>query len=162
MNDIGLVLTADARAMIKALKDAEGSLKTFSVKTEADLARMQKAAQETDKALSSMGQGLSTSQVNKGLLDLNRNLTATGQTAKQTAAALRGVPAQITDIVVSLQGGQNPMTVFLQQGGIHQPQVQQQSNCKGEQNMRDLGSSSRGNPEVFNHSFIIYSSGAFL
>jgi phage-related minor tail protein len=117
MNDIGLVLTADARAMIKALKDAEGSLKTFSVKTEADLARMQKAAQDTDKALSGMGQGLSTSQVNKGLLDLNRNLTATGQTAKQTAAALRGVPAQITDIVVSLQGGQAPMTVFLQQGG---------------------------------------------
>lgn len=37
--------------------------------------------------------------------------------AKQTAAALRGVPAQITDIVVSLQGGQAPMTVLLQQGG---------------------------------------------
>ncbi len=117
MNDIGLVLTADARAMIKALKDAEGSLKTFSVKTEADLMKMQKAAKETDKALAGMGQGLSTSQVNKGLSDMNRNLTATGQTAKQTAAALRGVPAQITDIVVSLQGGQNPMTVFLQQGG---------------------------------------------
>jgi phage-related minor tail protein len=117
MNDIGLVLTADARAMIKALKDAEGSLKTFSVKTEADLMKMQKAAQETDKVLSGMGQGLSTSQVNKGLADMNRNLAATGQTAKQTAAALRGVPAQITDIVVSLQGGQNPMTVFLQQGG---------------------------------------------
>ena len=117
MNDIGLVLTADARAMIKALKDAEGSLKTFSVKTEADLMKMQKAAKETDKALTGMGQGLSTSQVNKGLSDMNRNLTATGQTAKQTAAALRGVPAQITDIVVSLQGGQAPMTVFLQQGG---------------------------------------------
>lgn len=117
MNDIGLVLTADARAMIKALKDAEGSLKTFSVKTEADLMKMQKAAQETDKVLSGMGQGLSTSQVNKGLTDMNRNLAATGMTAKQTAASLRGVPAQITDIVVSLQGGQNPMTVFLQQGG---------------------------------------------
>lgn len=37
--------------------------------------------------------------------------------AKQTAAALRGVPAQITDIFVSLQGGQAPMTVLLQQGG---------------------------------------------
>lgn len=40
-----------------------------------------------------------------------------GQSAKQTAAALRGVPAQVTDIVVSLQGGQNPLTVLLQQGG---------------------------------------------
>lgn len=37
--------------------------------------------------------------------------------AKQTAAALRGVPAQFTDIFVSLQGGQAPLTVLLQQGG---------------------------------------------
>lgn len=44
-------------------------------------------------------------------------LSKTGLTAKQTAAALRGVPAQFTDIAVSLQGGQNPLTVFLQQGG---------------------------------------------
>lgn len=40
-----------------------------------------------------------------------------GVSAAQTAAALRGVPAQITDIVTSLQGGQQPLTVFLQQGG---------------------------------------------
>ncbi|MEQ6474214.1 phage tail length tape measure family protein [Comamonas sp. wu1-DMT] len=33
------------------------------------------------------------------------------------AAALRGVPAQFTDILVSLQGGQNALTVMLQQGG---------------------------------------------
>lgn len=45
---------------------------------------------------------------------------ALGQTtlsAKQTAAALRGVPAQFTDIITSIQGGQAPLTVFLQQGG---------------------------------------------
>lgn len=40
-----------------------------------------------------------------------------GMSAAQTAAAMRGVPAQITDIVVSLQAGQSPMTVALQQGG---------------------------------------------
>lgn len=40
-----------------------------------------------------------------------------GLSAKQTTAALRQVPAQITDIVTSLQGGQNPLTVFIQQGG---------------------------------------------
>lgn len=40
-----------------------------------------------------------------------------GISAAQYAAALRGVPAQITDIVVSLQGGQRPLTVLLQQGG---------------------------------------------
>jgi phage-related minor tail protein len=37
--------------------------------------------------------------------------------AKQFAAATRGLPAQFTDIAVSLQAGQNPLTVFLQQGG---------------------------------------------
>ncbi|MGR3969289.1 phage tail tape measure protein [Shewanella sp. 1180_01] len=41
----------------------------------------------------------------------------TGMSAKQMAFATRGLPAQFTDIAVSLQGGQNPMTVFLQQGG---------------------------------------------
>lgn len=40
-----------------------------------------------------------------------------GVSAAQTANALRGVPAQFTDIVTSLQGGQAPLTVFLQQGG---------------------------------------------
>jgi phage-related minor tail protein len=38
-------------------------------------------------------------------------------TARELAFATRGLPAQFTDIAVSLQGGQNPMTVLLQQGG---------------------------------------------
>lgn len=45
------------------------------------------------------------------------SLGKVGISAAQTAAALRGVPAQFTDIVTSLQGGQAPLTVFLQQGG---------------------------------------------
>lgn len=45
------------------------------------------------------------------------SLGTMGVSARQTAAALRGVPAQFTDIVTSLQGGQAPLTVFLQQGG---------------------------------------------
>lgn len=40
-----------------------------------------------------------------------------GMTAAQTAQAMRMVPAQFTDIVVSLQAGQAPLTVLLQQGG---------------------------------------------
>lgn len=40
-----------------------------------------------------------------------------GLTAKQLANNLRGVPAQFTDIAVSLQSGQAPLTVLLQQGG---------------------------------------------
>jgi hypothetical protein len=57
----------------------------------------------------------------RGYLDQLRAIEAqqksVGMTAAQTAAALRGVPAQLTDIVTSLQGGQAPLTVFLQQGG---------------------------------------------
>ena len=45
------------------------------------------------------------------------SLNNIGISAGQTAAALRGVPAQFTDIVTSIQGGQAPLTVFLQQGG---------------------------------------------
>ncbi|MGP6426312.1 phage tail tape measure protein [Pseudomonas pharyngis] len=48
---------------------------------------------------------------------VDRVMAKNGQTAKQYANNLRGVPAQFTDIAVSLQAGQNPMTVFLQQGG---------------------------------------------
>lgn len=44
------------------------------------------------------------------------SINRTGNTAKQNAAALRMLPAQFSDIFVSLQGGQAPLTVFLQQG----------------------------------------------
>lgn len=52
-----------------------------------------------------------------GLGDLEKRTVAVGMSAKATAAALRQVPAQFTDIVVSLQAGQSPLTVLLQQGG---------------------------------------------
>lgn len=45
------------------------------------------------------------------------SLDKMGLSAKQTTAALRQVPMQFTDIIVSLQGGQKPMQVLLQQGG---------------------------------------------
>lgn len=40
-----------------------------------------------------------------------------GISMKQTAAAMRMVPAQMTDIFTSLAGGQNPLLVAIQQGG---------------------------------------------
>jgi phage-related minor tail protein len=51
------------------------------------------------------------------LAPATQQLERLGMTAKATSAALRQVPAQFTDIVVSLQGGQAPLTVLLQQGG---------------------------------------------
>ena len=51
------------------------------------------------------------------LAGVDTQMNKTGMSSKQMNAALRGVPAQFTDIAVSIAGGQNPLTVFLQQGG---------------------------------------------
>ncbi|MBV2083031.1 MULTISPECIES: phage tail tape measure protein [Pseudomonas] len=56
-------------------------------------------------------------QTRESLTRFDDSLTRTGNTAKQTAAALRGVPAQATDIFTSLIAGQPAMMVLLQQGG---------------------------------------------
>ncbi|HEM8504429.1 TPA: phage tail length tape measure family protein [Citrobacter koseri] len=44
-------------------------------------------------------------------------LGKTGMSAKQTAFAMRMIPAQMTDIVVGLSTGQSPFMVLMQQGG---------------------------------------------
>lgn len=49
--------------------------------------------------------------------EASEGMNKAGMSAKAYQAALRGVPAQFTDIAVSLQGGQAPLTVLLQQGG---------------------------------------------
>lgn len=48
---------------------------------------------------------------------MSAGLGVTGKSAKELQFALRGLPAQITDIGVSLASGQRPMMVLLQQGG---------------------------------------------
>ena len=53
----------------------------------------------------------------QGIGESAEGMNKAGMSAKAYQAALRGVPAQFTDIAVSLQGGQAPLTVFLQQGG---------------------------------------------
>lgn len=45
------------------------------------------------------------------------DLGKTGQSAAQTAYAMRMIPAQMTDIVVGLSTGQSPLMVLMQQGG---------------------------------------------
>lgn len=44
-------------------------------------------------------------------------LDGVGVSARQTAAAMRMVPAQMTDIVTQLAGGQSPLLILTQQGG---------------------------------------------
>lgn len=45
------------------------------------------------------------------------DLGKTGQSAAQTAFAMRMIPAQMTDIIVGLSTGQSPFIVLMQQGG---------------------------------------------
>src|SRR5689334_9755793 len=74
-----------------------------------DISDLKKAMEQAGAEVSEFGR-----KANKSLNDFSQ----TGQrSAKEMAFAMRGVPAQFTDIVTSLQAGQNPMTVFLQQGG---------------------------------------------
>lgn len=68
-----------------------------------------------DSASSAAASGLSN--VAREAAKAQRQFDYNALSAKQYTAALRGVPAQLTDIFVSLQGGQAPLTVLLQQGG---------------------------------------------
>jgi phage-related minor tail protein len=76
-------------------------------KSRVDLLEMQ-AAQ--------MGVGTQAAPFIARLRASEQGLDRMGVSAAQTAAALRQLPAQFSDIVVSLQGGQAPLTVLLQQG----------------------------------------------
>lgn len=67
---------------------------------------------------------LDLNSVEAKMLDLEKRLNQSNEATKkagittaQYTAAMRMVPAQITDIVVSLASGQQPLTVLLQQGG---------------------------------------------
>jgi phage-related minor tail protein len=71
-----------------------------------------KAAVLATKELSS-----TSSAVNAGAFAVaSEQLHKVGVSAGQTKAALAQLPAQFSDIVVSLQGGQRPLSVLLQQG----------------------------------------------
>lgn len=52
----------------------------------------------------------------KSLSSVDNSIRRTGDTSRQTAQALRQLPAQFSDIVISLQAGQSPFQVLLQQG----------------------------------------------
>lgn len=55
-------------------------------------------------------------QNRSALSGFDDSLRRTGISARQTQQAIRQLPAQFSDIFISLQAGQSPLTVFLQQG----------------------------------------------
>jgi hypothetical protein len=122
-------ITAATRDMSKAAKDASTSFEQNSKRQvasiEKQIATLGKSREEliawrieqqTSGKVSAELAAKLEAQV-KHLQNSGKALNAYGQSAKQTAAALRGVPAQVTDIVTALSSGQRPLTVLLQQGG---------------------------------------------
>lgn len=64
-----------------------------------------------------LGVGQTMRPLIKQIQDQDKAMGHAGLTAKQYEWAMRGLPAQLTDISVGLASGQNPLMVFLQQGG---------------------------------------------
>lgn len=84
---IGVRFTGDAQDLLAAVRQGDNAVDRFATSTVSSMSRA------------------------------NSAITGGAMSAKQLAFSLRGLPAQFTDIVVSLQGGQKPLTVLLQQGG---------------------------------------------
>jgi len=103
---------AAAEARTAAARDAATkSALSLAAAQDRATARAKAAADAATAAAVAAAKG--TSAIEKQGVAFNKS----GISVKQYNAAMRGVPAQITDIVVSLQGGQRPLTVLLQQGG---------------------------------------------
>ncbi|WP_153044114.1 phage tail tape measure protein [Kerstersia gyiorum] len=136
-------ITADASSMEAAINTAKNSLSSMSNEAQAQYQKLSAAerrridslvrqadtigmtrAQQIAYSAALRTSGPILDEVTKKLISngnaakLSANeFNKYGLTAKMELAALRQVPAQITDIIVSLQGGQRPLTVLLQQGG---------------------------------------------
>lgn len=126
-----------ARAELKALRaDAEAVSQGAKKIDATPIDRLAGSAKQAGSA----AQGLATSTKSasaetRTLADASRTATAAAQaqaravnsaakanqaagiSAKQHAAAMRMLPAQMTDITVGLSTGQSPFTVLMQQGG---------------------------------------------
>lgn len=116
---------------------SQGDIAILGIKVESgeavsaadDLDKLTKAGERAEAATGSVGAqakssgvsikdlAASTQSAEQAIDRYTRQAQAAGMSTKAYTAALRGVPAQFTDIIVSLQGGMNPLTVMLQQGG---------------------------------------------
>ncbi len=110
----------------KGAEDAAGKIDRATRQIEASLQRTVAAGQAGAKGTAAYFEALAGQRgadVSKlqpllaQLRQLEQAQKSVGVSAGQTSAALRQLPAQFTDIFTSLQGGQAPLTVFLQQGG---------------------------------------------
>ena len=128
---------SQARAELKALRvDAEAVGQGAKKIDAAPIDRLAGSAKQADTATKGMGSAAKTAAADtKSLTGASNALNAAAQaqaqavnnaakanqqagiSAKQHAAAMRMLPAQMTDITVGLSTGQSPFMVMMQQGG---------------------------------------------
>ena len=100
MDQTTLTLAVDS----KQVNSASAALDQFAAK-----------GRGAESAASSMER--EAARLSKSAAAAQQSIRSLGVSAGQTNAALRQLPSQFTDIVTSLQAGQSPLTVFIQQGG---------------------------------------------
>lgn len=116
--DSGQRMTAAERKRVDALERAIAKLGLTRQEVLALRAAELLHGDALDKALVKIKQNSDAIQRNgAAAANATRQVNAYGLSQKQVTAAMRQVPAQMTDIFVSLAGGQNPMMVMIQQGG---------------------------------------------
>lgn len=117
--EYGIRLTLDGnRAVADGIDQVNRSTDQVGNTTEQASRRIAASQRELSNSTAQLAAG--QANVQSGARALNSaapSIDRVGVSAAQTANALRGVPAQFTDIVTSIQGGQAPLTVLLQQGG---------------------------------------------
>ncbi len=105
-----------ALARSSAQAAAQGDRFIAGLRDQAETAGMT-ARQLLEYRAAQLGVGDRAAPLIARLAQVNKSLDGTGISARQTAAAMRMVPAQMTDIVTQLAGGQNPFLIMIQQGG---------------------------------------------
>lgn len=114
-SDVQASATSAATGLQRVLSQAERvapALGQASATTQASLKTTQTTAQSLTQTLGGVGDA-----AQKAGTASAQGLNQATLSAKQYQAALRGVPAQFTDIFTSLASGQAPLTVLMQQGG---------------------------------------------
>ncbi len=106
----------DAAADVATRMDAQSKRFLASLERQADRAG-KTAAEYAAFRSQQLGVADAAAPMVERLRQAEQAFAKTGVSAAQTAAAMRMVPAQMTDIVTQLAGGQSPLLILTQQGG---------------------------------------------
>jgi len=125
LQEVRAASEAKAAADAKAVADAREAERAVRAQTAAQQQflqsmreRVETAGLKPEELLRYRAAQLGVSEQADHLIQKLHEQGKAGQiSAGQMNAAMRTVPAQFTDIITQLQGGQNPFTILLQQGG---------------------------------------------